>query len=489
MLKNSLAFGFAFVSALIAGQAHAVENETLMLFNGQPNNLPLYTSATGLGTMAVNPPGAPTFSVPADHSAIMTQPGSGITTVFTPSATAVPTKITYFDQRTSTYRHISAKCLNPATQAIEPCDLSNQVLFPRTDYPAVPFPYTQQSLYQWFAAPDNFLRVSTPAGGGGQSNGGYITLPPYVREVTVTAYGSGNPDFSGADLYVADAPSVSKAFAPLAVTPGGQTTLTITVKNPGLGAPIPGMNLTDLLPAPLKVVSASHTCTGGTLAAAAGSSTLSLTGATLPTAGCDITAQLEWPGDASGIAACIATPTVSNRITPPAQFNTAIGQLNTEALAALSCSYTAPVVSVACTPTELVDSPNQQSVCTISSNTPAAAAGLNVNMVLPASNPRYTSTCATPVTIPAGQTTATCNISATANTVAGDGDVTATLTIAAPTDVNDYSIGVNPAQVVIKNDDQAGGAVAQAVPTLQQWALIALAALLAMFGASRLRRR
>ncbi|MDR2330582.1 MAG: IPTL-CTERM sorting domain-containing protein, partial [Comamonas sp.] len=350
-------------------------------------------------------------------------------------------------------------------------------------------PYTQNTVYNWYGAPTNALEPYTPPGGGGQSNGGYITLPPYVREVTVTAYGSGNPDFSGADLYVADAPSVSKAFAPAAVNPGGQSTLTITLKNPGLGAPIPNMNVTDVLPAPLKIVSASHTCTDGTLTAAAGSSTLSLTGATLPTAGCAITAQVEWPGDAAGISACVATPTVSNRITPPAQFNTAVGQLYTEALAALSCAYTPPVVSVACTPTELVDAPNQQSVCTVSSNIPAGAAGLKVNLTLPASSPRYSSTCATPITIPAGQTSATCNIAATANTVAGDGDVTATLTIAAPTDVNDYSIGVNPAQVLIKDDDQSGGAVAKAVPTLQEWALIAMAALLAMFGAVRLRRR
>ena len=316
MQKKSLTFGSAVVSILMFTQAHAVENETLMQFNGQANNLPLYTSATGLGTMAVSPPGAGNFSVPADHSAIMTLPGNGITTVFTPSSTAVPTKVTFYDQRTSTYRRISAKCLNSTTQLIEACDLSDVTIFPRTDYPHSPPTYTQSPTYQWFGGTDNYLRVSTPAGGGGQSNGGYITLPPYVREVTVTAFGSGQPDFSGADLYVADAPSVSKAFAPAAVNPGGQSTLTITLKNPGLGAPIPNMNVTDVLPAPLKIVSASHTCTDGTLTAAAGSSTLSLTGATLPTAGCAITAQVEWPGDAAGISACVATPSVSNRITP-----------------------------------------------------------------------------------------------------------------------------------------------------------------------------
>lgn len=488
-MKTSLAFGLAAASVFMATQSHAVENEALMLFNGQANNLPLYTSSTGLGTMAVTPPGAGGFSVPPDHSSVTTTPGLGVTTVFTPSSTAVPSRIAVFDQRNSSYRNISAKCLNPTTQVIEPCDMGDVTQFPRTNYPTSGGPYTQNTVYDWNGTPNNILQVYTPSGGGGQSNGGYIKLPPYVREVTVIAYGSGGADFSGADMFMADAPSVSKAFAPAAVNPGGQTTLTITLKNPDLGAPIPGMNVMDMLPSPLKIVSASHTCTDGTFTAAAGTSTLSLTGATLPTAGCAITAVLEWPGDTASIAACVATPTLTNRITPPAQFSTAIGQLNTEADAELSCSYTAPVVNVACTPNELFDSANQVSVCTISSNAPAGTSGLAVNLTLPASNPRYSSTCASPITIPAGQTSATCNISATANTVAGDGEVTATLAIAAPSNVNDYTIGITPAQVVIKDDDQSGGAVAQAVPTLQEWALIAMAALLAMFGASRLRRR
>lgn len=90
-MKNSLAFGLTVASVLMASQTHAFENETLMRFNGQPNNLPVYPWAAGLGTMTVNPAGAGGFSVPADHSQFMTTPGSsGITTVFTPSSTAVP---------------------------------------------------------------------------------------------------------------------------------------------------------------------------------------------------------------------------------------------------------------------------------------------------------------------------------------------------------------------------------------------------------------
>ncbi|MCS4292726.1 putative repeat protein (TIGR01451 family) [Comamonas sp. BIGb0152] len=490
MQKQSLSLGLATAMLIAAGPSFAVENEVIMDFAGQANNLPLYTSATGLGTMTVSPPGVGGFSVPSGHTAFVTTPGAGgITTVFTPSSTAVPTRIAIYDQRASTYRNITAKCLNPNTLAIEPCDFGNTALFPRTNTPPSAAPYTQATVFNWYGDPFYTLQPYTPGSGNIQSNGGYVTLPPYVREITVTAYGGGNADFSGTDIYMADPPSVSKAFAPAALNPGGQTTLTISIKNPGLGAPIPGVSVIDSLPTPLKIVSASHTCTDGSLTAAAGSTSLSLTGATLPTAGCEITAVLEWPNDTASISACVATPTVTNRITPPAQFSTAIGQLNTEAVADLSCSYTPPVVSVACTPSELFDSPNQQSVCTITSSTPAGSSGLNVNLTPPAANTRYTSDCSTSVTIPAAQTSAQCMITATANTVAGDGDVTATLAIAAPSNTNDYTIGVTPAQVVIKNDDESGGTTAKAVPTLGDWSLILMGSMIALLGVARLGRR
>lgn len=495
MLKKFRWLGLALASAAVANYSHAVENEVIMDFAGQPNNLSLYTSANGLGTMSVSPAGGGGFSAPAGHTAFVTVPGSGITTVFTPSSTAVPTRIAFYDQRASTYRDISAKCLNPSTQVIEPCDLSNVTSFPRTDNPTGTGAYWQVPAYTWSPA-TSVLRASTPGAANQniQSNGGYITLPPYVREITVTAYGSGNPDFSGTDIYMADAPSISKAFAPSAVTPGGQAALTITIKNPGLGAPIPAVNISDALPAPLKLVSASHTCTGGTLTATAGSGSLTLTGATLPAAGCQISAVVEWPGEAAGISACTATPTITNRITPPAQFSTAVGQLNTEALADLSCSYTPPppIVSLVCTPTELFDSPNQQSVCTVASNMAAGASGFNVNLSLPSSNPRYSSTCPALITIAGGQTSATCTITATANTVVGDGDVVAALSIAPPSNANDYTVTGAPAQVTVKDDDKASPQVttpAAPVPSLNSLATLLLSLIFAAFGLVKIGRR
>lgn len=497
-LRPNHAFRGAFIlwaGAHFVASAHAVENSRLVQFNGQtipaPASTAVVTSADG--AMSISPMVAGNgLNFPAVQSYGLNAPGSptGTTFTITPSSSAVPHRIGVSDQRTSSTQFISAKCLNPSTQALDTCDLSDVALYPRTFNPPSGGAYFETANVQW-DSPNQRLVVTTPGPSNLniQSNGFFIDLPPYVREVTFRATNFAGVDSIFGFMAVADAPSVSKGLSSTSIQPGGQTTLTINLKNPDLGAPVPGVNLTDVLPAPLRVVSATHSCAGGTLASAAGSTTISLSGATLPTDGCAITAVLEWPSDTAGIAACVTSPTVTNRITPPAQFSTAIGQLNTEAVADLSCSYTPPVVNVACTTSELFDSPNQQSVCTITSSTPAGSSGLNVNLTAPGANPRYTSDCLASITIPAAQTSAQCTITATANTVPGDGDVTATLAIAAASNVNDYTIGVTPAQVVIKNDDEAVVTPPQAVPTLGEWPLVMLASVVAMLGATRVRRR
>jgi hypothetical protein len=472
----------------------------LVEYDGQGDALPnTYTSANG--NMTATGPAGSAFSVDHTNSEVtwtVGTPAGGVTTVFTPSLTAIPTWIRIGDQRASTYRNISATCLNPATMAIEPCNLGDTATFPRTNAtPAASGTYSYLNQWSWWSAPTSILQAWTPPGGGSsnqQSNGGWINLPPYVRSITVTAYGAYGGDFSFTGIRVADAPSVSKVFAPTVTTPGSQSTLTITLRNPDLGAPVPGVNLRDQLPAPLRLVSATHTCTlgAGTFTADTATGQIALTNATLPAAGCAITATVEWPNDAPGRAACVNTPTITNTITPttaatPGDFSTALGQMDTVAQANLSCSYT-PQVSVACTPTELFDRAGQKSVCTITSDTPAGAAGLSVNLSLPATgNPRYTTTCTSPITLAAGQTSATCDIDATENTVVGDGDVTATVAIAAPTHAADYAATGAQANVMVRDDDRALAPV-----PVQSWpALLAMALGLLALGGRRLavRRR
>ena len=130
--------------------------------------------------------------------------------------------------------------------------------------------------------------------------------------------------------------AISKTFAPATVDAGGASTLTITVDNISL-LPVTGLNVTDNLPTPVVVgAAASTTCTGGTLMAAVGSSTVSLTGATLPVGGCTITVPVQWPAASAALCTDAGT-TVTNTITPGSDFTTGQGQVNTPATATLSC--------------------------------------------------------------------------------------------------------------------------------------------------------
>ncbi len=340
MLKLSHAgsLSLALAGSVSLGTAQAYENSAMLLYVGQPNNLATYSNSAG--TMAVSPPGGGGFDVPTDHTSFVSLPGQGVTIVVTPSSTKVPSRISTNDQRSSTYRNISAKCLNPATQIVEACDFGDESRFPRTrNAPGTGF-YNSITQFAWDSNA-KVLTIYTPDSGR-QSNGAYIDLPPYVREITMTAYGSGGVDASFGDIFMADAPSVSKTFAPASTTPGGTSTLTIQLKNPDLNGVVPDVNVTDVLPAPLKLVSAQHSCTGGALTTNTTSGTISLRGATMPVAGCTITAQVRWPDDTAGIQACRTGNPARNTITSPAQFTTALGQLNGEATADLACTYTAP---------------------------------------------------------------------------------------------------------------------------------------------------
>ncbi|WP_312807738.1 Ig domain-containing protein [Comamonas sp.] len=145
-----------------------------------------------------------------------------------------------------------------------------------------------------------------------------------------------------------------------------------------------------------------------------------------------------------------------------------------------------PQASVACTPSELTDSANQVSTCTVTLS-PAPTQAMSINLVLPAGSPRYSTSCVSPITIAANETTATCTITATENTVAGDGNVTAELSIAPPTVVDAYSVSGSPAQVVIKDDDKPVVAAATPVPTLGGIGLLLLSGLVA--GSMGLMRR
>jgi hypothetical protein len=324
----------------------AAENTRLLQFSSQSVGAAASSVTVNVsdGSMDVTPYSGENF-IASDHTYVARNPGFPAGTTYK----VIPNNTLFYqvgvgDQRTSSTQYISAKCINPANLTIDFCNLGDEALFPRTFNSPGGGAYFQQAQVIWNSSSKQ-LEVTTPGVGNIQSTGLLIKMTPYVREITFQANNSGASDFVYGDVQVADAPSVTKAFAPASVQPGGRSILTISLRNPDLGVVVPGVNMTDALPSPLRIVSATHSCQGGSLTAAAGSSTINLSNTSIPISGCQITAEVEWPSTTEANDACRSTPTITNTITPPSQFSTAIGQLGTPATAVLNCTgATTPVI-------------------------------------------------------------------------------------------------------------------------------------------------
>ena len=123
----------------------------------------------------------------------------------------------------------------------------------------------------------------------------------------------------------------------------------------------------------------------------------------------------------------------------------------------------APTVSVAASLAALNDSPGNVSTLTFTSSAAAPVGGFSVNIAPAIANARYTTSCVSPIVITAGNTTATCTVTATPNTTPGDGTVTATTTILAGAG---YAVGAPPSAAVSVNDDDVAPTVSvAAAPT------------------------
>ncbi|WP_312834576.1 autotransporter outer membrane beta-barrel domain-containing protein [Comamonas sp.] len=160
----------------------------------------------------------------------------------------------------------------------------------------------------------------------------------------------------------------------------------------------------------------------------------------------------------------------------------------------------APAASVACDPSELNGADTLVATCKVSLSV-AATADLPINLTLPATHPRYTTTCSSPITVPANATEASCTITAVASEGANGADVTAVLAIAPPTVADAYTITGPAAEVVIKavegreggggdngGGDNGGGAVPHKVPTMGAAGLMAMASILSLLGLRRVRK-
>ncbi|TCK98926.1 putative repeat protein (TIGR01451 family) [Shimia isoporae] len=110
---------------------------------------------------------------------------------------------------------------------------------------------------------------------------------------------AGTSGEASATLRVNPAPSpmFSKAFAPASVTLGDESTLTFTISNPATLVSSTGIAFTDPLPAGMTIANdstnATTTCSGGSVTAALGGSSVSFSGGSLaPGASCTISVDV-----------------------------------------------------------------------------------------------------------------------------------------------------------------------------------------------------
>lgn len=135
--------------------------------------------------------------------------------------------------------------------------------------------------------------------------------------ITSTNAGTGNA--ASATLTVTD-PSIAKSFSPAIVPAGVFSTVTFVLSN-GAVLPATAAAFTDNLPAGLVVATpaAPSSDCGGTLSAASGSSTISLSGGTIPALGsCTVTVRVvaaspgSYANTASGISSSLGNGSPSN---------------------------------------------------------------------------------------------------------------------------------------------------------------------------------
>jgi uncharacterized repeat protein (TIGR01451 family) len=105
----------------------------------------------------------------------------------------------------------------------------------------------------------------------------------YSNSVTIDSSDAANGNTSSANLTVINPPHVAKTFGAATVPLNGTTTLSFAINNPNQNTTLNGLAFTDSLPAGLVVASPNslnNTC-GGTATGGAGSSSVTLSGASL----------------------------------------------------------------------------------------------------------------------------------------------------------------------------------------------------------------
>jgi len=117
----------------------------------------------------------------------------------------------------------------------------------------------------------------------------------YTNSVQILSTDAGNGNTSSANLTVINPPSITKQFGAATIPLNGTTSLTFTISSSNVNLSLNGISFNDSLPAGLVVATPpglSTTCSG-TATATAGSSSVSLSGASLaPGTSCTVTVNV-----------------------------------------------------------------------------------------------------------------------------------------------------------------------------------------------------
>ncbi len=134
----------------------------------------------------------------------------------------------------------------------------------------------------------------------GAAAGSYTNVSSSVSS-TASGPNTTSSGYGTSSITVVDPPVITKDFGAVSILTNNTTSLTFTITNPNAGVSLTGVSFTDSLPGGLVVATpagASNTC--GTLTASAGSSTVSLSNASIP-AGSSCTVTLNVLGTTTGV--------------------------------------------------------------------------------------------------------------------------------------------------------------------------------------------
>jgi len=170
------------------------------------------------------------------------------------------------------------------------------------------------------------------------------------------------------------APGFGEAFSPTTITTGGTSTVTFTITSASSNpAAYTGLAFTDNLPTNLVVatpLSATTTCTSGTVTAVAGGTSISLSGGQIaPNTSCTVTVN-------------VTSATAGSYTNTTGTLTDTQGVNGTTASAALTV-LSPPTISIAFSPTTISPSANSTLTFTITNNNSSSLTGIAFSDTLP----------------------------------------------------------------------------------------------------------